>query len=206
MYKGYAAYQKRTDRQIPLVLVEPAVATGQEERELGDDLSRRLLDIEEIKNLKARYFRLLDAKQWSEWTDVFTDDLEFVYVDPSVQNVPSTATILPDGKAKVDRDQLVGFVSEAMARVTTIHHGHVPEIRLLDENTALGHWGLTNYCEYRAATIHAPGCAATGTTTTCTSAPDPGGASDDPSSTAATWSTGTRRCVGSGHPPRRGRR
>lgn len=115
------------------------------------DIAQHLLDIEDIKNLKARYFRLLDAKNWSEWQDVFSDDLEFVYVDPSVQNVPPDAEPTPDGGARVDRERLLAFISEAMQRVTTVHHGHMPEIRLVDEHTATGHWGLTNYCEFRAA-------------------------------------------------------
>jgi 3-phenylpropionate/cinnamic acid dioxygenase small subunit len=115
-----------------------------------DDLARKLLDIEEIKHLKARYFRLLDAKEWDEWTDVFTDDLEFFYTDPTVMNVPPTAQTTSDG-ALVNRDQLVEFVSESMKRVTTIHHGHVPEITLVDDDTATGRWGLTNYCEYTTA-------------------------------------------------------
>jgi hypothetical protein len=118
---------------------------------MGDDISRTLRDIEEIKQLKARYFRLLDAKRWAEWTEVFTDDLEFVYVDPSVQNAPPDAEVTPDGGARVGRDALVAFVSESMRHVTTIHHGHMPEITVRDASTATGHWGLTNYCEYTAA-------------------------------------------------------
>ena len=31
-----------------------------------------LLAIEQIRQLKARYFRLLDTKQWDEWGEVFT--------------------------------------------------------------------------------------------------------------------------------------
>ena len=34
----------------------------------------RLIDIEEIKQLKARYFRGLDMKDWVLWADVFTED------------------------------------------------------------------------------------------------------------------------------------
>jgi hypothetical protein len=33
-----------------------------------------LADIEAIKKLKARYFRLMDAKNWAEFGDVFTRD------------------------------------------------------------------------------------------------------------------------------------
>ena len=34
----------------------------------------RLADLEEIKQLKARYFRLMDTKQWDAWGDVFSED------------------------------------------------------------------------------------------------------------------------------------
>ena len=35
-----------------------------------------LWDIEQIKQLKARYFRLLDAKDWDAFAELFTDDCE----------------------------------------------------------------------------------------------------------------------------------
>jgi hypothetical protein len=94
---------------------------------------------------------LLDAKSWPEWREIFTEDLEWVYVDPTVQNVPPDAERLPDGRARVDREQLVAFVSKSMQKVTTVHHGHIPEIAIVDENVARGHWALTNYVEYRNA-------------------------------------------------------
>jgi hypothetical protein len=112
-----------------------------------DHALRRLLDVEEIRHLKARYFRLLDAKDWSAWTEVFTPDLRFVYADPSVQHVPPDADVLPGGGAEVDRDRLVAFVSQAMRHVTTVHHGHMPEITLTGPDRAEGHWTLTNDCE-----------------------------------------------------------
>jgi hypothetical protein len=115
---------------------------------MSDELARRLLDIEEIKHLKARYFRHLDAKEWEPWADVFADDLEFVYVDTSVQHVPATAEALPNGQARVTKAQLLEHIAEAMKPVTTVHHGHMPEITFVDDDTATGRWGLTNHCEY----------------------------------------------------------
>ncbi len=112
---------------------------------------QRLLDIEEIRHLKARYFRLLDAKDWSAWIDVFTPDLEFIYLEPSIQNPPPGAEVLADGTARVSREVLVAFISEAMKSVTTVHHGHMPEITFADRDTARGHWALTNYYQYRTA-------------------------------------------------------
>ena len=42
-----------------------------------EDLRRalqQLMDIEAIKQLKARYFRFMDEKRWDEWGQVFTHD------------------------------------------------------------------------------------------------------------------------------------
>jgi 3-phenylpropionate/cinnamic acid dioxygenase small subunit len=33
-----------------------------------------LEDVEQIKELKARYFRFFDTKQWDRWRGLFTDD------------------------------------------------------------------------------------------------------------------------------------
>jgi SnoaL-like domain len=35
-----------------------------------------LAEIEAIKQLKARYFRLLDTKRWDEWREIFSKDFE----------------------------------------------------------------------------------------------------------------------------------
>ena len=39
-------------------------------------LVQMLWDIEQIKQLKARYFRLLDTKDWDAFAELFTDDCE----------------------------------------------------------------------------------------------------------------------------------
>ena len=35
--------------------------------------------IEQIKHLKARYFRLMDQKRWDEWRELSTEDVTAVY-------------------------------------------------------------------------------------------------------------------------------
>ena len=42
-----------------------------------------LVEIERIKQLKARYFQLMDQKRWDEWADVFTED---VVIDTTEEN------------------------------------------------------------------------------------------------------------------------
>ena len=74
-----------------------------------------LVHVESIKQLKARYFRFIDTKQWEALRDVFTDDLQF-YFESSTPTITSA-------------DAFVAFISERLATAVSVHHGHMPEIR-----------------------------------------------------------------------------
>jgi SnoaL-like domain len=101
------------------------------------DAARRLLDIEEIKQLKARYFRMLDTKQWDEWGAVFATDC--------VMEVPE-ANMVNHG-----RTEIVATVSAALEGTRTVHHGHMPEIEITGPDTARGVWAMFDYVEWPAS-------------------------------------------------------
>jgi hypothetical protein len=94
---------------------------------------RRLEDREAIRDLKARYFRLLDAKDWAGYRDVFTEDAHF--------DVQSFAEI--DGV-----DDFIALVRETLDGTTTVHHGHMGEITLTSDTEAEGTWSLADYVEW----------------------------------------------------------
>ncbi len=96
--------------------------------------AEQLWDIEQIKQLKARYFRLMDRKQWSEWADVFTEDCE-MWVEDS-----------PRASLR-GRDQIVDRVRRILDDGSSAHHGHMPEIELLSPTTARGTWAMFDYLE-----------------------------------------------------------
>jgi hypothetical protein len=98
-----------------------------------DDL-QRLLDIEAIKQLKARYFRCMDQKRWDEWGDVFARD--------AVLEVPE-ANMVTTG-----RDAIVAGVSSLLEGARTVHHGHMPEIEVTGRDTARGTWAMFDYVEW----------------------------------------------------------
>jgi len=98
------------------------------------DLVRRLLDVEEIKRLKARYFRALDRKEWDAFGAVFARD--------AVLEVPE-ANMVERG-----RDAIVASVSAAVAGTRTVHHGHMPEIEITGPDTARGIWAMFDYVEW----------------------------------------------------------
>ncbi len=101
--------------------------------------SERLLEIEAIKQLKARYFRLMDTKQWLPFSQVFTDD---IVVDVSQDKHAPGDTIR--GRADV-----VDFVRRAVGKAITVHHGHMPEIELLGPTEARGIWAMEDYVEFK---------------------------------------------------------
>jgi hypothetical protein len=101
-----------------------------------DALLQRLLDLEELKQLKARYFRALDTKDWDAFGDVFARE--------AVLEVPE-AEMVVNGRAAI-----VEGVSGALVGATTVHHGHMPELELTGADTARGTWAMFDYVEWPA--------------------------------------------------------
>jgi hypothetical protein len=86
-------------------------------------------DIEAIKQLKARYFRLMDSKDWDGLAAVFTPDVEIDMRGEGGGVTTSVAEYLPYLRANIET-------------VTTVHHGHMPEIELSSATTATGIWAM----------------------------------------------------------------
>ncbi|MCB2047781.1 MAG: nuclear transport factor 2 family protein [Novosphingobium sp.] len=91
-------------------------------------------DIEEIRKLKARYFRALDAQDWDLYASVFAPD---VVVD----------TTRGGGEKIEGREPFVNYVRQ-LGIVQSVHQGHMPEIELTGETTATGIWALEDYNIY----------------------------------------------------------
>jgi uncharacterized protein (TIGR02246 family) len=98
------------------------------------DPLQTLLALEEIKLLKARYFRALDRKEWDAFAQVFTRE--------AVMEVPEA------GMVQRGRDAIVASVSAALVGARTVHHGHMPEIELTGPDTARGTWAMFDYVEW----------------------------------------------------------
>ena len=96
-----------------------------------DDGAATLLEIEAIKQLKARYCRYLDAKDWAAWRGIFTDDF---FSDTSQAG----------GKVIEGADEFVAFTHASLGKPSqvTAHQVHAPEIELLSATTARGVWAL----------------------------------------------------------------
>ena len=86
-------------------------------------------EIEQIKQLKARYLRLLDTRQWSEWRELFTEDVVADYGNS--QAVKTTGV-----------DRLIEMTSAVLEGAVSVHHAHTPEIILIDDFHAEGIWAM----------------------------------------------------------------
>ena len=105
-----------TDNQSPSLTLTPA---------------EQALAVEEIKQVFARRLRIMDTKQWGLYGSVHTEDVvsESWGADSRVTGRETLADAI--------RNTLDGRVF-----VTSVHHGHTPEIVLTSDTTATGIWAM----------------------------------------------------------------
>lgn len=85
--------------------------------------------IEQIRQLKARYFRFIDTQDWVGLRGLFVDDV--------------TVDVRHDGMdIRTSADEFVTNVKAALRGVVSAHHGHMPEITLTGATTATGIWAM----------------------------------------------------------------
>jgi len=113
----------------------------------------KLEEIEEIKKLKARYFRLMDQKQWDAWRELFTEDVTAVYHGaPRNRQGESQGPLRCEG-----RENLVTKVSTLLTSAVSMHHGHMPEIEITSLTTATGVWAMFDYLRFPSSTLQGYG-------------------------------------------------
>jgi hypothetical protein len=114
------------------------------------DPVEQLLAIEEIKQLKHRYLRHMDAKEWDHFADLLLPDVEFFFGVPDEQFWPDTVERTPEGWVQVARDELVAWASAGAAGSTTVHHAHMPDITIDGPDRAHATWSLTDVTRFDA--------------------------------------------------------
>jgi hypothetical protein len=87
------------------------------------DSRYHLLSFELIAQLKARYCRYIDTKQWDKLPSLFT--------------------------AGADVATFVKGVSTRLAPVISVHHVHQPELVLTSATTARGVWAMEDFLEWQ---------------------------------------------------------
>ncbi|WP_127784154.1 nuclear transport factor 2 family protein [Rhodococcus sp. X156] len=104
---------------------------------LTTSLVEQLLAIEEIKRLFAQRLRVMDTKQWDHYGELHTAD------------VVSEAYV---GRQVIGREALTRAIRTTLdgpTTVTSVHHGHTPEIVLDSDTTAHGTWAMEDKLWWR---------------------------------------------------------
>jgi hypothetical protein len=92
---------------------------------------QQLSDLEEIRQLKARYFRCIDTGNHTELATCFTEDVEIDLRGGGYR-------LRVQGRA-----DMVEFIASSFnSDVIAMHHGHTPEIRFTEPDCATGTWYL----------------------------------------------------------------
>ncbi|RYE62121.1 MAG: nuclear transport factor 2 family protein [Oxalobacteraceae bacterium] len=88
----------------------------------------RLVAIEELEQLKAKYWYYLDHQDWDKWRDEVWS---------------------PDGELEVDaeaqfkvgpREEMIEVVRQSFIGMISVHQGHTPIIEITSDTTATGIW------------------------------------------------------------------
>lgn len=106
-----------------------------------------MLEIEKIKQLKARYLRGLDTNDWDLFASSMSEGCTGRY---------------NSGKLSFDsRKDIVNFMRENLSgeKILTLHQGHQPEIEIIDENNARASWYLQDLVIHLEAGVRIYGSA-----------------------------------------------
>lgn len=109
------------------------------------DRSEQLWAIEQIKQLKARYFRFMDTKDWEGLPTLFTKDAQADYrlamLDPA-DPVPPMETLAEHQLS--GRDAVVTYIRSGLTPIVSVHKGYMGEVELTGDDTAKGIWPMTD--------------------------------------------------------------
>ncbi len=94
------------------------------------DDTARLIAIEEIKRLKARYFYYLDHQDWEGWRrEVWAPDASLLVPDRQAESIEGV-------------DAIIAWVAPRAEGQVSVHHGHMPDIEIVSDRTAKGVWAM----------------------------------------------------------------
>jgi hypothetical protein len=92
-------------------------------------------DVEAIKQLKARYCRFMDTKDWAGYRTCFADDVTMDSTDSG-------------GNVITGADAFLTFLTATIGDVVTVHQCHTPEIELISAAEATGIWAMEDMLRF----------------------------------------------------------
>ena len=98
----------------------------------------RLVAIDAIQQLKARYFRTMDLRDWDGFAQVFARDGIFDFSEGMRITPLGQPTEGPVGPVTRGREAIKAWEMAAYADTTAVHHGHCHEITIDSDTEAHG--------------------------------------------------------------------
>ena len=95
----------------------------------------RLRQLEELRHLRERYCRYVDAQQWGDLRSILAVD----YRHYATNTVGGEPTLVADS-ADAFLERVIGLTAGA----TTVHACFMPDIDLRDDTHATGRWSMTD--------------------------------------------------------------
>jgi hypothetical protein len=99
---------------------------------------------EDIRNVKARYFRYLDTRAWKSLRGILTEDFVGDF-GPS------------DAEQFTSADAFVENLKATLKDATTVHHGHMPEIEFQGDVQATAVWSMEDIVQTPQYDLHGYG-------------------------------------------------
>jgi hypothetical protein len=113
----------------------------------------KLLALEEIKQLKAKYFRCVDTFDREGWLSVFTENAKLKY-DSAIARI--TTGEVP--AIKIEGKKAIGeYWDLGNSRLQTVHHGHMPEIEIISDTGARAVWAMEDIVDTPDILLHGYG-------------------------------------------------
>lgn len=124
------------------------------------DSLAKLVAIEEIKQLKARYFRLMDTRDFEGMAQVFCRDAVFDCsegggVTPVGGTWKGFAAPVTRG-----REAIMAWIVKSFREISSAHHGHCHEVTIDSETEAHGIIAMEDYLrtlDRETTVLHAAG-------------------------------------------------
>jgi len=97
----------------------------------------KLLIIEQIKLLRARFARYMDTKDWDRMRDTISNDCVFDCTEEAGIDQPWLGA-----------QQIIDNIRAAFANAVTVHHAHMPEIDVLSSHSARAIWAMQDMLRF----------------------------------------------------------
>lgn len=111
----------------------------------------QLLALEEIKTVFAGRLRCMDTKDWERYASFHTEDVVSDSWNSRGAAQPAAGSEYAADRERSNGAAVVGTTAlteairstlDGRVPVTSVHHGHTPEIELATETTACGVWAM----------------------------------------------------------------